>query len=339
MGSMSTFIETDHPRGQAGNAGSFRDKPNSAPEAGLASDRSATAFLDEVAKRLPDDPWTRDADRLARIALSVLVEPGDDVVGPALWSLGPRAALARAVGIGRIRGGGGGGNTNAVMAAIINARHHGIGLMTIGDVGWPEQLGDLAPYALWTKGDVALLGGAEGMTSITGSRAATGYGEHVTMEIASSLAEAGQTVVTGASYGIDGMAIRATLSMHGKTVAVLAGGLDSYYPAGHEALIRHVGESGLLISDTAPGAAPNRARQTSRRRIIAALSGCTVVVEAGMRSGALEVASEARRLHRDVCAVPGPVTSAASAGTNGMIANGTARLVMNAQDVMQGLRV
>ena len=336
MGSMSVFVETDHPRGRAGNAGQFRDKPNSAPEAGLASGPSATAFLDEVAERLHDDPWARDPDRLARIALSVLVEPGDDAVAAALWSLGPRAALERAAVSGKITGTA--DPANAVVAAIINARHHGIGLMTIDDSGWPEQFGDLAPYALWTKGDVALLGGAEGMTSVTGSRAATGYGDHVAAELAGSLSEAGQTVVTGASYGIDGMAVRAVLNTRGKTIAVLAGGLDSYYPAGHEVLIRRVGELGLLISDTAPGARPNRARLASRGRLIAALSARTVVVEAGMLSGSLKIASEAKRLNRDVCAVPGPVTSPVSTGTNWMIANGTARLVTDAQDVVGGPR-
>ena len=336
---MTTFNANDHPRGQAKNAGAFRDKANSAPEGGLASEPSTADLLDEIAGRLPNDKWAGDPDTLACIALSVLVEPGDDAVGASLRTFGPRAALERAAERGKIPSR---GNVDAVVAAIAKARLFGIGLMTPGGNGWPAQFADLgnrAPYALWTKGDVKLLGGPENMTSITGSRAATGYGEHVTMEIASSLSEAGQTVVTGAAYGIDGMAIRATLSMHGNTVAVLAGGMDRYYPAGHQALLERVDHGGLLIAEMAPGAPPTKLRLASRRRIIAALSGRTIVVEAGIRSGALEVASEAWRLHRDVCAVPGPVTSAASVGTNEMIADGTARLVTNAQDVMKGPRV
>ena len=335
---MSVFVETDHPRGQAGNAGSFRDKPNSAPEAWLAPEPPTAAFLDEIAKRLPGDKWAGDPDTLACIALSVLVEPGDDAVGASLRTFGPLAALERAAGRGKITGR---DNADAVVAAIAEARLHGIGLLRHGGNGWPSQfagLGNRAPYVLWTKGDVELLGGPEGMTSVTGSRAATGYGEHVTMEMASSLSEAGQTVVTGASYGIDGMAVRSVLNTRGNTVAVLAGGLDRYYPSGHQALIERVERGGLLVSEMAPGTPPTRSHLEARWRIIAALSERTVIVEAGMRSGSLEVASEARALGRDVCAVPGPVTSPVSTGTNWMIANGTARLVTDAQDVMGGPR-
>ena len=334
---MTAFDENDHPRGHAGNAGQFRDKPNSGPETSLVAQPFSDALLDEVAERLPGDPWSADPEKLACIALSVLAEPGVPYIAVALAADGPREALERAFEIGRIRSGG--GHARAVVAAISKARLHGIGLITRTDGGWPSQfadLGDRAPYALWTKGDAALLGEPDTMTSVAGSRAATGYGEHVTMEMAGSLSEAGQTVVTGAAYGIDGMAVRAVLNIHGKTIAVLPGGLDSYYPSGHQALLERVAEDGLVVSEIAPGHPTDKWRSQASARIVAALSSRTVIVEAGMRSGSLKAAAEALALGRDVCAVPGPVTSAASAGTHFLIASGGARLVTDVGEVLDG---
>jgi DNA processing protein len=141
-------------------------------------------------------------------------------------------------------------------------------------------------------------------------------------------------VVSGGAYGIDGAAHRAALAAEGFTVAVLAGGVDILYPAGHSALLHRVSASGLLVSEYPPGVRPARHRFLTRNRLVAALSGATVVVEAGIRSGAASTAAWARALGRVVCAVPGPVTSTASTGCHALLQAG-AELVTRAEDVRE----
>lgn len=136
------------------------------------------------------------------------------------------------------------------------------------------------------------------------------------------------------TYGIDGAAHRAALAADGVTVAVLAGGIDILYPAGHSALLHRVSASGLLITEYPPGVRPTRHRFLTRNRLVAALTGATVVVEAGIRSGAASTAAWARSLGRVVCAVPGPVTSSASAGCHVLLRNG-AELVSRAEEIVE----
>lgn len=124
------------------------------------------------------------------------------------------------------------------------------------------------------------------------------------------------------------------LAAGGQTVAVLAGGLDRPYPAGHRDLLRQIGDVGLLVSELPPGAAPTRHRFIARNRLMAALSGATVVPEAGVRSGSMATVLTARELSRRVGAVPGPVTSAASTGTNELIKQRFASLVAQPSDVI-----
>lgn len=142
------------------------------------------------------------------------------------------------------------------------------------------------------------------------------------------------TVVSGAAFGIDGAAHRAALAGEGLTVAVLAGGIDVPYPAGHSALLHRIGKDGLVISEYPPGVRPNRVRFLTRNRLVAALSGATVVVEAGVRSGAANTAGWAAALGRSVCAVPGPVTSAASMGCHALLREG-AHLVGRAEEIVE----
>lgn len=124
------------------------------------------------------------------------------------------------------------------------------------------------------------------------------------------------------------------LAVDGCTVAVLAGGIDIPYPAGHSALLHRIGGTGALVTEYPPGIRPARHRFLIRNRLVAALSGATVVVEAGLRSGAASTAAWARAMDRVVCAVPGPVTSAASAGCHQLLRQG-AELVTRAEEVIE----
>ena len=141
------------------------------------------------------------------------------------------------------------------------------------------------PLALWTVGSAGLDDMAERAVAIVGTRASTAYGEHVAADLAAGLVERDVTVVSGGAYGIDGAAHRATLATDGFTVAVLAGGIDIPYPAGHAALLHRIGQQGLVVSEYPPGVRPARHRFLTRNRLVAALSGATVVVEAGPAAG------------------------------------------------------
>jgi DNA processing protein len=192
----------------------------------------------------------------------------------------------------------------------------------------------VAPLALWAIGDARLDEIASRAAAVVGTRAATTYGEQVTAELSAGLSERNVTVVSGGAYGIDGAAHRSALAEDGCTVAVLAGGPDRAYPAGHSALLHRIRRSGLVVSEYPPGVTPARHRFLVRNRLVAALAGATVVVEAGLRSGAANTAAWARALGRVVCAVPGPVTSSASAGCHELIRGG-AQLVTRADEIVE----
>lgn len=196
---------------------------------------------------------------------------------------------------------------------------HQIIAITPEHEAWPDRLGDLGnpPLVLFTQGNLDLL--TDGGIALVGARAATNYGEHVTMMLAQGIVDRDVAVISGAAYGIDAMAHRATIAGRGKTIAVLAGGLDRYYPHGHADLISRVRETGLVVSEVPPGTETTRWRFLQRNRLIAALSWATVVVEAGARSGSMNTAMHALTIKRPLGAVPGPVTSPASMGTNRLL--------------------
>jgi len=149
------------------------------------------------------------------------------------------------------------------------------------------------------------------------------------------LVSAGLTVVSGGAFGIDAAAHRATLAAGGRTVAVMAGGLDRLYPAANEDMLRQVAATGAVISELPPGSAPRRERFLDRNRLMAAMTKATVVVESGWRSGAHRTAAVAAELLRPVAAVPGPVTAASSAGCHRLIREGAATLVTGADQVLE----
>ena len=169
--------------------------------------------------------------------------------------------------------------------------------------------------------------------TITGARASTGYGEHVASELASDMSDGDKIVVSGGAYGIDNAAHRAVLAAGGDTIAVLASGADRSYPQGQKDLLDRVRGVGLVVSELPPGTAPTKWRFLARNRLLAALSSATVVVEAGYRSGSLNVAGHADSLGRAVGAVPGPVTSVTSAGTHRLIRDGIAKIVTDSEGI------
>jgi DNA processing protein len=204
---------------------------------------------------------------------------------------------------------------------------------------YPVGLRDAAdaPWALIGRGDAGLLEGLEpfGAVTIVGARRATSYGREIARELARELAAAGMVVVSGLAFGVDACAHRGAIDA-GRTIAVLGCGPDVAYPAAHRSLWRRIGEEDLVLSELPPGAAPWRWTFPARNRIMAALAGMTVVVEAATRSGSLITADLAADLGRDLGAVPGPVSSRASAGPNALLAGG-ACVVRDAQDVLDAM--
>ncbi|OBG22083.1 DNA-processing protein DprA [Mycobacterium sp. 852002-51057_SCH5723018] len=190
------------------------------------------------------------------------------------------------------------------------------------------------PMVLWAQGPQRLDDVARRAAAVVGTRASTVYGEQVATDLATGLVEREVAVVSGGAYGIDGAAHRAALECDGITVAVLAGGIDIPYPAGHATLLHRIGRHGLLFSEYPPGVRPARHRFLTRNRLVAAVAGAAVVVEAGLRSGAANTAAWARALGRVVAAVPGPVMSSASAGCHALLRNG-AELVTRADDIVE----
>jgi DNA processing protein len=227
----------------------------------------------------------------------------------------------------------------ALFRSLSTATSLGARVIRTVDEHWPDglsDLGDHGPRVLWCRGDVSALPRLEQAVAIVGARASTGYGEHVAMDFAAGLTSRGYTVVSGGAYGIDGMAHRAVLACGGTTVAVLAGGIDQLYPAGHDELLRRIITAGAVVSEVSPGGAPTRWRFLQRNRLIAAMAGATVVIEAGHRSGSLNTATHARDLDRPIGVVPGPVTSGASAGCHRLLrTNPATTLVTSVADVVE----
>ena len=290
-----------------------------------------------------------EADRLARVALNHLGEPGELRMASLVAELGAvelhrlLAAETDLHGLATDVA----GRLASVDAARELERAHRLGLRFVvpGDAEWPPQLDGLAdagslherggiPVGLWVKGPLRLDQLAVSV-AVVGSRNSTGYGGSVAGEIAATASSAGVTVVSGGAYGIDIAAHRGAIAVDAPTVAVLACGADRVYPQAHGDLLRHIGSTGAVVSETAPGGAPLKIRFLARNRLIAALTRGTVVVEAAHRSGALNTVNWAGRLQRVVAGVPGPVTSAVSAGVHEQLRVGAINLVTSGAEVLE----
>jgi DNA processing protein len=316
-------------------AGDEEPGPDPYPRAGLTSGPT------------PED---READRLARVGLARLTEPGDPRLAALVTGHGAAAVYAMlreerdATGLAtevaaRVAG-------LDPVADLDRARAQGIRFVCPGDGEWPATLDDLdhcetvngrggAPLGLWVRGRGRLDQLLGRSVAVVGSRSATTYGAAVAGDLSANVAEEGVCVVSGAAFGIDQAAHRGALAARGPTVAVLACGADRAYPSAHRDLLEYIAETGAVVSESPPGCAPTRLRFLSRNRMIAAVALGTVVVEAALRSGALNTANWTSLLNRVLMGVPGPVTSASSEGVHEMLRTRGASLVTRGSDVLE----
>lgn len=211
-------------------------------------------------------------------------------------------------------------------------------VLTWEDPAYPSRLREIydAPPVLYVRG--SLLPSDEWCIAVVGTRKATAYGREATHRIVGELARNQITIVSGLARGIDAEAHRATLEAGGRTIAVLACGLDMVYPSDHLHLAREIMESGALLSDYPIGTQPTGQNFPPRNRIMSGLSLGVLVVEAGERSGALITARYAVEQNRDVFAVPGGIFAASSRGVNRLIQDG-AKLVQEVQDILEELNL
>lgn len=310
------------------------------------------------------EPAAGAEERFARAALSALVEPGDRDASVLIAALGAPRALAsivdrwtceRTISFVAVSDSGAAESLTerlpaayerwrprvslqAVVRSLESAARVGALLVTPSDPQWPSGLADLgdgAPIALWVRGEARLLSCLDRSIALVGARAATGYGEHVAMEASAGLSDLGLATVSGGAYGIDGAVHRATLASEGTTIAFLAGGVDRLYPAGHTALLTRIAQNGLLAAELPCGSSPTKWRFLQRNRLIAAASRATIVIEAGRRSGSLNTAGHAAEIGRPLGAVPGPVTSPASAGCHRLIRDFGAHCVTGAAEMAE----
>lgn len=213
---------------------------------------------------------------------------------------------------------------------------HAVRLMALGGPEYPASLALTpdAPHLLYLRG--ALEARDARAVGIVGSRHCTAYGRRVAERLAVGLVNKGYTIVSGLARGIDSAAHEGALKAGGRTLAVLAGGLSRVYPPEHVELAERVQASGALLTEAAMSMQPMAGMFPARNRIISGLSKGVIIVEAAERSGALITARHAAEQGRTVFAVPGPVDSVASSGTNALIRQG-AILVRNAEDVLEEL--
>jgi DNA processing protein len=285
-----------------------------------------------------------DDDRAARVALTTVAEPGNRTVWAMVQETDAPAALERLLQ--------GGAPTAALRAAVQSrfedadprkladetlrrAERLGARIVVPSDDEWPSRVDELAaleldaagtinqhvrpPLCFWVRGPGRLDEWLGRSVAIVGARAATDYGRHVATDLAYGLASAGWTVVSGGAFGIDAASHLGALAAEGRTIAVLACGVDRPYPAGNAAMFERIAERGILMSEWPPGAEPQKHRFLIRNRVIAAATAGTVMVEAAARSGASQTMNRVLALNRPAMVVPGPVTSAMSVGCHELL--------------------
>jgi DNA processing protein len=214
-----------------------------------------------------------------------------------------------------------------------------VDFLILSDKEYPLLLKQInnPPFVLYVKGDKELLHQTDKskFVAIVGTRKITDYGREVTKQITESFVQAGWVVVSGLAYGVDACAHTVTVENNGKTIAVLGCGVDCCTPREKLPLYnRIIKDGGCIISESPLGSEPTKGSFPSRNRIIAGISQAVIVTEGTQDSGALYTASDAFLLNRPVFAVPGPITSQYSKGTNKLITKG-AKLVMSGEDVLK----
>lgn len=304
-----------------------------------------------------------DEDRAARVALTWLAEPGNHTVWTLVHQHGAPATLEHLVRgdipetalTESVRAKAASADPwRTAAAALRQAQRLGVRVVVPADEEWPTQIDALAtlelgapgrvnqnvrpPLCLWVRGAWPLGEILDRSVAVVGARAATGYGTWVATDIAYGLAERGWTVVSGGAFGADTAAHQATLAAGGRTVAVLACGVDRPYPAANAALFDRIAETGLLISEWPLGAEPLKHRFLARNRLVAAATAGTVVVEAAPHSGSVQMMSPVLALGRQAMVVPGPVTSAMSVGCHELLrAHPQASLVTGVPHILEAL--
>lgn len=287
-----------------------------------------------------------DDDRLARVVLSVVGEPGHARLLSSVARMGASTLVDQLreqpeqfrASAGRLD------DVDPARELEVAARQ-GIRFVIPDDPEWPAQMNDLAaagalqerggvPVGLWVKGPLPLKE-LDGSVAVVGSRSSTSYGERVAGDIAAAVGLGGRITVSGGAFGIDYASHRGAVSVGSPTVAVLACGADRFYPVAHREMLTYLGREHAVVSEAPLGAAPHRVRFLARNRLIAALSRGTVIVEAAARSGALNTSNWAQRMNRVVMGVPGPVTSACSVGVHHLIRSAGAALVTSGEDVLE----
>lgn len=294
----------------------------------------------------------QERERLARVALNLLFEPGDKrldgfLAGMDAFSL--LMALREPPPDGQAR------EAHADVAARLDsmrpeqtledAHRRGIRFVIPGDPEWPSQVESLAgaepvqgrtgvPLGLWVRGPLRL-DEVERSVAMVGSRSATSYGMDAAGQIAAGVAGERFVVVSGGAIGIDAASHRGALAVGGRTVAVLACGVDRFYPLENTRLLQAILDTGALVSELAPGLPVTRMRFLGRNRLIAALARGTVVVQAAPRSGALNTANWTTRLNRQLMCVPGPISEITSLGVMDQVREGRGVIVTRGEEVLE----
>ena len=284
-------------------------------------------------------------DRQARLVISIAGEPGDERVGQAVAEFGAADAVERwesgygadamCKSIDRVL------NSPLVEQAVKSLNSVRGRFITPTDNEWPDSLDDLdtaAPVGLWCTGGGSLSDISSQALAVVGARSATAYGERMAYEIGMQGAKENVGIISGAAYGIDAAAHRGSLAGQGKTVAVLACGVDVAYPVSHRGLLSTITDSGVVVSEAPPGAKPHKYRFLIRNRLIAALSQSTVVVEAALRSGSLSTSNWAHVLNRQIWGIPGPITSATSAGVHAAIRDKMMDIATSVEEIFQDFK-
>ena len=204
-----------------------------------------------------------------------------------------------------------------------------------GDSEWPLRLDELEcpPIGLIVKGNLEILSNPS--LAIVGTRNPTPYGTRIAGDFAAGFVDREWDIVSGGAYGIDSAAHRGALVAEGRTIAVIASGIDLQYPSGNTRLFEEICENGAIVTEVMPGVPALPHRFLTRNRIIAALSQATLVVEAAFRSGSLRTARDAAELMRPVMAIPGPINSPSSEGCHRLIGERAAELVTSVADAIE----